>query len=435
MLPRRIRLIGVIAAFTIVLTSCRGNEAQSPQSTAKGTSQAGCRIQNAEQCYKLALAYAVDTIRAIRTGENKRDTVSRLQAAKQAVSDYLRKACDGKFPQGCTSLGDTYMLGLASTADSAKTADSLFRLACSLKDATGCNNLGDAFSFGIGVRESEDSAVHFFRIGCDSLTPPNLTACHRLGARIRDGKGVARPDTTLAIKYFERACNESDTAGQSSGMGWVSLAFQLMQSVEAHKQHDRGDTITAQRAYRLYSISCRRGTALACNNLGAMLNAHYPGISTDSVRAATLFRQSCENGEGFSCRNVGAAILARRASRSDSSRALDFYRQGCDYADKESCTSHGLLALALKRDKDALISYQYACALESGNGCNNLGILYAQNYRGADPDLYYYKRACFTLGNARGCSNLANELIKRGRMKDAAAARARACAIDKTDCQ
>ncbi len=167
---------------------------------------------------------------------------------------------------------------------------------------------------------------------------------------------------------------------------------------------------------------CTRGVALACNNLGLMLQDGR-GVKRDGKKALTMYRKACARGAGVGCFNAGLQLQYGSGIAADPeqaelmySKARTTYRRACDAGELEWCVNLGVMyqdgrGSAPDPTRAARI-YDKACRRGSHNGCLNLASQLMSG-RGVDQDLKrgeaLLQKSC-DQNHLPSCNNLANHL-------------------------
>ena len=211
--------------------------------------------------------------------------------------------------------------------------------------------------------------------------------------------------THKAIDLFRLACDLGDSEG------CYLLAVNL-----------RKDDPDAPAAYRQ---ACDDGNALACTNLGWMLQFGH-SLKIDLGEAVRLYRRGCQGSACSGPNNVGCVNLGRMlrdgvGAKADSFESTRIFRQVCDRSplnDEDAgeiaraCSLAGTASLtgkgAAKDIQQALALLEKGCAAGDNFGCYNLATLYDNGNevkRDKTRAMMYYKKAC-AAGDEEACRRL-----------------------------
>lgn len=189
----------------------------------------------------------------------------------------------------------------------------------------------------------------------ERCAPRPLDACVEEGFAHSVGRGVPK-DGVRAEALLGDACE------QRHARGCYLLALMLQQV---------GDQ--PARVRDLFSKSCDLGSARACHNLAALVDAANPAESL------ALLVKACELGEPKSCFNAALMVEKGRGGAADLGRAIGLFRRACDGGDGFGCTNLGKLyesGRGVDRDVGQAASlYEKACSLGDDVGCRNLDVL------------------------------------------------------------
>lgn len=225
-------------------------------------------------------------------------------------------------------------------------------------------------------------------LGADQCDQSNTEQCWLIANELHQ-----RSDYLNAVGYYRKLCDFKMAKG-CQRLGW---AYQRGAGVEL-------DMLEAQ---KYNQIGCDLENAWACGNLGNMHeNEQVEGASIK--RANELYKMSCDLNNYVGCYNLGYNYLnGYQGTELNVSKGLAIFTRGCELGDKDQCDS---LADHYRKEESyeqALVFYKKSCALNSGSGCNSVGIRYA-NGVGVKKDItvanQFYEKSC-DLDFGAGCNN------------------------------
>jgi TPR repeat protein len=234
------------------------------------------------------------------------------------------RCLDGDLP-GCTANCDTGNLEDCAAAaailyrgeGAPKDYDRAYALAdhaCSAGVMRGCNTLALLLEEGHGAPKDEARALSLFRMACERQ---QWRACFNLATRHYKGESLGlAPDLTVAISFFERACNVGPPSACTDGAAYLS---------------PRQPHVEATKAAELFRRACDRGDLAGCNGLGACYG-HGTGVPRDDVRARELFQRGCDGNLGIACKGLGDVF-----ADTDAKRARELYRRACELGYARAC--------------------------------------------------------------------------------------------------
>jgi|GEM_PF-2708962 len=433
-----------------------------------------------------------------------------LHPAKAAA--LYQRGCDHLDASACHHLGGVLQLGVGVTADPPR-ARTHFQAGCDLGSGAACGHLGLMVGSGQGGPPTPGLATDLFARGCDM---DDGFSCRLLAEKLAVGDGA---DPARAAELLDRACGlgeraacltkpvteaaeltegtvvlaetgldepvfQESTAGDTKGEVlalWEGCRSEQQPSScnklgYRYEAGSHGLYTDIERAAHLYARACDLGVAMACGNVGYLLesgqlgahdyraaNARYQagcqagnarscgnlgvlydhglGVLVDKVRANMLFDRACTLGSGAACTNLGFNFETGAGVPSNERRALGLYETGCDREDYRGCGNLGyLLWTGQRRRQDHTRAREYlrvACEHDDARSCNNVAIMLSQGAGGPtdlDASNRYIERGC-DLGDANACRNLGLRYRDgtRGKAVDLGAARFylnRACSMD-----
>lgn len=282
-------------------------------------------------------------------------------------------ACRQGEARGCRELEKTFDAD-DTTPDNLTAVHLAFKSACNLRVWDGCIGLAMVYSEGLGVESRPQHAAELLRKACDG---GSQRACHSLSSFIAVGYGVKR-DEDEANALEEKACQKKYAAA------CVTYGVRLLA-----EQGPDGD---AGPALDLFRAACKAGEQSGCLSQGLVF-LHGIGVREDVKKALGLLRTSCDAGFGPACMYLGHALREGVDGPASQKKAFSRYARGCELRDGDSCFFAGVELHQLvpptagTADKEtlqdpdyprALVFYEKACTLHSGEGCRNLS--YAYNY-------------------------------------------------------
>ncbi|MDT8338473.1 MAG: tetratricopeptide repeat protein [Sulfurimonas sp.] len=120
--------------------------------------------------------------------------------------------------------------------------------------------------------------------------------------------------------------------------------------------------------------ACDSGSALACNNLGAMYS-NGTGVKQDNFKAVELYTKACDGGEVVGCGNLGVMYSNGIGVKQDYFKAVELYTKACDGGIGDGCSVLGNMyryGTGVKQNKKlALKYYGMACDMKDEFGCES----------------------------------------------------------------
>jgi C-terminal peptidase prc len=159
------------------------------------------------------------------------------------------------------------------------------RRACDLRDTEACSTLGESYERGRGVPTDFAMAASLYDWACSAGYGD---ACSSRGQMSADGRGFPK-DGREAEAYFERGCQ------LGSGVGCTNAG------VSALTQHTWEIWNFSRRAKAIayYQKACDLGEPVGCSNLASL----YEGsdAAADRAKAQAYYDRSCRLGRDLSC--------------------------------------------------------------------------------------------------------------------------------------
>lgn len=206
-------------------------------------------------------------------------------------------------------------------------------------------------------------------------------------------------DLARARSLFGEAC------GQGSRRGCAMLADALLRGPMDGQDFDR--------ALSLSEAACEAGEPLGCTHAAWIMSGE---VFTDEAREEQCATHAavCTGGELIACVRQGQCIDISEDAEGEAAReTVELYRRACNGGEGEGCNDLGMLYAAgwgVHEDAArALALYLRACARGAPEGCGNAGrILEEGRVDAPDPDraALLYEQAC-ERGAPWGCYHLA----------------------------
>ncbi len=372
-------------------------------------------------------------VRAHRLGASvARDSETCRAAGKDEA---CRRACAHGDAPACARAA---MRGLASRDDAEVSRSvAVLREACSRGAGEACGALGRASSFPVGRGMTRDPklAVELLEKSCGAGH-----ACALLGALKELGwSGIAKD----ASSYFATACAAPPaTAEATLDCAWAvahefegppggvvsarlasAAGLPLLASCAEHggdlcglawldRGGQPGDVLAA------YEKGCEGGSALACNNLGAMRAEGAAGLQPNPAAARETFERACAAGEPAACNNLAFVLGGLPATVRRGPRGATLYKLRCSGALQVGCAGWGARVEVVPKGtpvslEDAAAALRRACEAGLTTACVSLGaFLYVG--RGAPRDRAGAERlfadSCFR-GDASACGEQGSALL------------------------
>ena len=229
-------------------------------------SEKACQAHNAEQCFRLGMAYSGTVYAAVSKNEKK-------------AYQYYKKACDKGHTKACTALSKVYMTGQGVKVDYQK-AKQLAEKACDDGDDLACSNLGFLYKDGKGVSQDTQKAKELYQKSCHQ-NKKNAVACNNLGVLYLKEKNyqAARP-------LLEFSCN------QNYLKACYSLATMYADGLGV-KQNTKKTVQLLNKACPSDSPYLAFAEPEACFYLGLIYHDGV-GIKKDATKAQTFFQIACD---------------------------------------------------------------------------------------------------------------------------------------------
>jgi TPR repeat protein len=369
-----------LLTYSADIGKSRPDEQVAQETAAADAGEAACAVSGMEGCTALGEAFMLGKGRPLN---------------RPVAELVLRKACNGGEARGCYLLG-TLLPGAIDRARASSEADGFTARACFLGSSEGCLAQAGSMDSGSFIGLGPADAMALRREACAR----GLTAvCIDLGERL------AAKDRTLAERAEGRALLERlcDTAAPDACR---ALAWSLHRYPAG-----AGD---GARAAALLDGLCRAGDARACNMAAGIVR---DDISPDDPRVAEYHGLGCIAGDTLLC--MFAASAATDQGEAGWSAAAEFYQRACpDY--KSACSNTD--------DLRAAPGLTAACERGDQRACVTLGTRMAEK-RGPfedPPRAAALLSAACEAGEITGCWPAGSVLLKVGGGDPAAAAKAEA---------
>jgi TPR repeat protein len=341
------------------------------------------------------------------SGEGCRRAAERLGEPKE-VKRLYEEGCRLKDGVACRRLAE-----LSSRKDVASTYGTLMKQACTYGDATACFQLGKMLG---DKREENNDTARFFRKAC---THGELQACQRLCGK---GEREACVDQALLLAKRGEQSRAKELLNDACAHSILRACLVLGGIEDGHLSIDPGRVKSALKK------ACALKSAEACRRLGMeaegakrsqwLQRACELGSATACLALAeekedgerqALLQRACELESPDACLKLGKAYLAQQRYK----RAGESLEEACALGSGKGCFERGVMytdAKGVRRnDAKARRFFLLGCLLDEPHSCSSLGFLYEYGeYRAelSHPDYnraqYYYRKAC-TLGDGGGC--------------------------------
>lgn len=351
---------------------------------------------------------------------------SGITANPTLAATYFETACKMNHQTACASLARMLFDGTAVSADKPRSR-SLATKACEVKDPYGCSEL----AYQQALDGDAKAALQNYATACDL---GDSWGCRELGfGYLKPENGPV--DTAQAMVAFENGCSKNDSASCGQ-LAWY--------------QEEKGDTASALQSY---DKGCKLKDGFACTNLG-FLYGTAKGVSLDEKRAIELYEKGCSFGNGLGCLNAGNMRNSDTSTKDELRVALEFYAKGCALDNGDACRFAGVFAYEGTVDPEShdkgreltekacnlnaprgcalwgyyletsgfagiddakiVAAYLKACDLKLGDGCGDMGRIYANGLFGQPKDpakaREYYELGCNQEVFGYSCDRLARVL-------------------------
>lgn len=199
----------------------------------------------------------------------------------------------------------------------------------------------------------KEAKVEFERL-CDTK---KSEACRYLGFMYKDGEGVKK-DINQSIVYFKKALAISENKCKKEDMNGCFKAGHYYKKAWGVKEN-------LDKCIFYYKKACEGGLMEACSSLGWFYGKH--GTIEDYEKSEKYYSIVCNAGDkeenGNACMDISVLYF--------------------DYTDEGNQT----------RDKIVTSYYLLACKKNSGEGCQNAGVVYEEK-KDTEKAKKFYKKAC-----------------------------------------
>lgn len=168
----------LLTALSLLLTLQLPSYAQDREAL-----EQACSNDDAESCFTLSYRYGDD-------GDKERE------------EELFERSCELGFGEGCVALA-VRLAPMTQLLSPSTKARELFELGCELGTTSGCANAGMIHEAGRGTAVNTESALAFYRRGCDELANPRLCySVARLEEKLK-GRPSTRGKPALPMTLFD----------------------------------------------------------------------------------------------------------------------------------------------------------------------------------------------------------------------------------------
>ncbi len=122
---------------------------------------------------------------------------------------------------------------------------------------------------------------------------------------------------------------------------------------------------------------CESGKANFCNNLGV---SYYKKNQIDL--SMKYYEKACALGLGTACSNRGCfedeSASCKKSNKPELKKAIYYYMKGCKLDSGASCYNLGSLAVSVKNEDLALVSFDRGCELKDKDACRMIKVASAK---------------------------------------------------------
>jgi TPR repeat protein len=244
-----------------------------------------------------------------------------------AASAYGR-ACDFGDPASCFAQG-LVLRGRIQPPDDNGSHDAFVK-ACELGIADGCAQAGTDLITGIGVDEDVAKGRAMLDRAC---TAGSGLSCYNVAVSTRDGTFGATKDTKAAFALFEKGC----TVGFAAAC--TEQAMALYDGIGATKDRAKATTI-ATRACEAKAVQC-------------YFLAELQQKAKKLPEARALYDKACGAGSAVACHNIGVMLEKGIGGAKDETRSNDAYQKACSLGISDDCSE--------RRSKECATGFEDAC--------------------------------------------------------------------------
>lgn len=239
------------------------------------------------------------------------------QKAVEALETSCARLKVGFEQDTCFEAGRMYERGRDIPRDFTRAAK-LFKASCDL-DSTGqgCGALARAALGGRGMDRDPSLALKLRQRLCDRR---DYAACAAIGKMYAHGLGVTK-DTTQALAYLDKACTSSKTG---EGCTEEGLMYEWGEGTKTDKE----------RAKKLYTTACDKGSRLGCYFNGVFLRYSKEG---NPEEAAKLFTIACEQRVADACAQLATMYSSGRGVKRDTKKANEMTLAACRSGSPAAC--------------------------------------------------------------------------------------------------
>ncbi len=325
--------LGSADACTTLANGVQGGQWQAGAADPLSILQRGCSLQTGKAC---AAAARMASVRAERDDTAVASWVSRgcalgdltscamevdatLAAGRPIDEIAFERSCRlGQHVEACAALG-LALLGDSEGRRDARLARSMLTDACPEGEPSGvgCDALATIYRDGVGVQRDRTLAVRYYDRACNEGV---ATACWNRGTLLLEGVGVKRDDVA-ALGDLEAACQGGLARGCMD-------AAALLERGTADIAKDVG------RASRLYTAACQGGDAMGCLGAGRILETT---AQPDFAAARTAYAAAIAAGNVESHRHLARLLWEGLGGKRDKGAAREHTANACQAGDLLSC--------------------------------------------------------------------------------------------------
>ena len=320
----------------------------------------------------------------------------------------LGVACDLEDGRACGMLATLVRSEVGGPAGLGRSADLLAR-GCVLEDGPSCRLLAEQLPLDAPPAEGEELLDRACALGeAEACAPAGERSTIEEGAVRITASALERPEFVVDADASQRQKGSEDwddCRTERDPMACNRLAY-------SYERGERGVVRDLQKAAEYYARACDRGVAIACGNVGFLLESGQLG-SRDYASASVRYQTGCSAGNGRSCGNLGMLYDSGDGVPRDLQRANDLFLRGCDLGSGAACTNLGFSYEQGRgvpvMERRALALYRTGCEQGNYRGCGNLGYLLwtGQPRRQDHPRAREYMRMACENQDARACNNVA----------------------------
>mgnify|MGYP001766220771 CR=1 FL=1 len=183
---------------------------------------------------------------------------------------------------------------------------------------TSCHDVAE-FYYGDERKRYLNEAFNFYKKACNAGLGKS---CRMIGKMYYEGDLGAGDDTSIALKFFDMACDNEDASG-------CFLVATMLRD-------GQGAAADPERSVGYFRQACEKGSAGGCDEWGM---AHFSETGDEIVNAEALaaFEKGCVLKSGDACFHAGRLHYKGLVTPADHAKALDRYASACSFGKKEAC--------------------------------------------------------------------------------------------------